>query len=380
MDELLDLSASDVFHRRHEHVGAHIITNEKLNHTVSCSVADLDSLPEILTGEAVSSSGGDGTGVRYIRHSGGLIRVEFSPHARYGNVRAFFPDEESAKKFQTVLKRYVAPKPTPEDKVAMNFWNWGGDSAARTIRRVDVPRWEAISGNYTASASDKLTETMKVVPSGNLSGKLILWRGAPGTGKTWSLRALCREWRNWCSTHYIIDPDVFFTNASYMVGLLMSMPNDAIVIDPDDEDYDPDMPPPSANTKQIKKAPHWNLLILEDAGELVGADSKARTGQALSKLLNLSDGLLGQGINLMVLITTNEDYEALHPAIGRQGRCLSNVSFDAFNEAEAAAWLKARDCAVVPRGKRTLADLYAHLDERKTIQNEAERRAVGFRS
>ena len=42
----------------------------------------------------------------------------------------------------------------------------------------------------------------------------------------------------------------------------------------------------------------WRLLVLEDAGELMAASARAEVGQGLSRLLNLTDGLLGQGVPL----------------------------------------------------------------------------------
>ena len=42
--------------------------------------------------------------------------------------------------------------------------------------------------------------------------------------------------------------------------------------------------------------PDWKLLVLEDAGELLAADAHVRTGQALSRLLNVTDGLVGQAM------------------------------------------------------------------------------------
>jgi len=37
-------------------------------------------------------------------------------------------------------------------------------------------------------------------------GRLLLWTGPPGTGKTYALRTLAWEWRRWCSFHYVTDP------------------------------------------------------------------------------------------------------------------------------------------------------------------------------
>lgn len=39
-----------------------------------------------------------------------------------------------------------------------------------------------------------------------VGGKLVLWHGEPGTGKTYALRTLAWEWRDWCDFHYVIDP------------------------------------------------------------------------------------------------------------------------------------------------------------------------------
>ena len=61
------------------------------------------------------------------------------------------------------------------------------------------------------------------------------------------------------------------------------------------------------------------MLLLEDCDELIRGDAKSDTGQSLSRLLNLTDGLLGQGLEVIVGITTNEPLPKLHSAIVRPG-------------------------------------------------------------
>ncbi len=57
---------------------------------------------------------------------------------------------------------------------------------------------------------------------------------------------------------------------------------------------------------RLPQAPGWRCIIPEDTGELLAADARATNGQALSRFLNLADGLIGQGLNVLLLVTTNE--------------------------------------------------------------------------
>lgn len=101
----------------------------------------------------------------------------------------------------------------------------------------------------------------------------------------------------------------------------------------------------------------WRLLLLEDCDELIRGEAKHTAGQALSRLLNLTDGLLGQGRNVLVGVTTNEDLERLHPAVVRPGRCLARIEVGALTRKEAVNWLGTEEG--VGREGATLAELYA---------------------
>jgi len=186
-------------------------------------------------------------------------------------------------------------------------------------------------------------------------GQLMLWHGHTGTGKTHAIRALLLEWREWARAEYIVDPEQFFAGpAGYLMSVLLG----------GDEDED------------VEDGDKWRLLIVEDTGELLSADAKDRVGQGLSRFLNTVDGLLGQGLRVLLLITTNEDLGKLHPAVVRPGRCSVNLRFTELDRAESSAWLAARG-AEAALGPATLAELFAATDEREVAPEPLP--SIGFR-
>ncbi|MCV7041351.1 hypothetical protein [Mycolicibacterium moriokaense] len=111
----------------------------------------------------------------------------------------------------------------------------------------------------------------------------------------------------------------------------------------------------------------WQLLVAEDSDEFLRVSARRESGAALGRLLNLSDGILGQGSNTLILLTTNERLDRLHPALIRPGRCLAQVEFTKFSPSEADAWL-ADD---MPRQTepKTLAELLELSTLQKRITN-----------
>jgi hypothetical protein len=91
--------------------------------------------------------------------------------------------------------------------------------------------------------------------------------------------------------------------------------------------------------------------------------------------LNLVDGLIGQGLRLGVLITTNEPLSDFHPAVGRPGRCGAVVAFELFSAAEAAEWLALNGIEYPAPGRSSLAELFSLRDGRAKLP---ERRSIGF--
>jgi hypothetical protein len=236
---------------------------------------------------------------------------------------------------------------TAEQSVPVTFWSVSARGGHSWARSVDVPAWSAIERNYPRAVRDELAELFTPDARPGAGGRLLLWHGEPGTGKTYALRALAWEWRSWCETHYVTDSEVFFGGrVDYLMDVVLHEPADA---------------------------DKWRLLVLEDTGELLAADAKERTGQGLSRLLNVVDGIFGQGLRLLVLVTTNEHLKRLHPAVARPGRCSAKVEFTAFPADEAAGWLKEAG-AEPEHDAATLAVLYATAGGRRPLA----RKRIGF--
>ncbi|CAF1476793.1 unnamed protein product [Rotaria sordida] len=124
---------------------------------------------------------------------------------------------------------------------------------------------------------------------------LVLLHGAPGSGKTHYIRYLLHCITNEKERYLIYVPSdmIDYLTSPALIPLLLSYPN--------------------------------SLLIIEDAE---GSLSRLRTSsQSVANLLNLSDGLLSDGIQVQILATFNCPLISLDPALLRPGRLIVQYCF-----------------------------------------------------
>ncbi len=284
------------------------------------------------------------------RFATGVLRIAMMGKSVEAN--AYAVDDEAAKGLLDLTRERIPPCEPDENVVKVEFWRHhprGGPISQS--REVFCPSWDEIQDNYADSTRRALERLFVSQIDSTVAGKLVLWHGEPGTGKTFALRSWGRACSDWMNINYIVDPEMFFgSNANYMLELLMRPPGEKL-----------------------------NLFVAEDTGELLARDAKRKKGQALSRLLNVCDGLIGQGLRILFLITTNEELGSLHPAVARPGRCFANIGFEAFDQKGATEWLQSHGIEeALVSSRSTIAELYSMLENTQIVAQKPK--FVGFTS
>lgn len=266
----------------------------------------------------------------YFKTKGNIMAATFSPgrvdiHVDSSGVRA---SEIVAELLEPFQKFKFENK--EEGGVWVNFSFAGSmGGVERNTQFLRCPTWAEIRENYAPSCLGELDRLMKMKKPWN-SGRLMIWHGEPGTGKTFAIRALLMAWRDRFNFVIVTDPEKLMANPSYYYEVASAPNMNSVPGAQSDDDEDDD----SASSKKKRL-----LFIIEDSADLLSVESRKRHWDKFGKLLNITDGLIGQGREDIFLPTFNEKIEEIDPAVTRPGRCISRLEFPKFTTEEAQEWL-----------------------------------------
>ena len=239
---------------------------------------------------------------------------------------------EGAERILVALKAALPAIPERAARdVDFRFWSMSYGPKTRVLHAQD---WSEIRSNYARSVQAPADKLMSHTSLPTAGGKLIVLAGPSGTGKTTFLRSLARRW-SWATTHVVTDTEKFLGDHHFMQA----------VVTYEDADDDDGAGVPGGSPR---------ILIVEDAGQLLEVTRQTKSEEAISRLLNLTDGLMGATLNMCLVISTNLPATELNPALLRPGRCLADLQVPALSPAEASAWLGAPVST-----PQSLAELYA---------------------
>lgn len=169
---------------------------------------------------------------------------------------------------------------------------------------------------------------------------IVLLHGLPGTGKTTYLRYLIGRIKKRvlflspAIAHDLMNPE--------FIELLVDNPN--------------------------------TVIVIEDAENVI-RDRRTNNGSSVSNLLNISDGLLADFLNVQLICTFNSPLTMVDSALMRKGRLIAKYEFGKLSVAKAQALSKYFGHDVEITKPMTIAEV-ANPHEAEQVENRIE--IVGF--
>ena len=117
-----------------------------------------------------------------------------------------------------------------------------------------------------------------------------------------------------------------------------------------------------------------SILIMEDAENII-KDRNSNQSSPVANILNISDGLLSDCLNLQVICTFNTDIRSIDKALLRKGRIITDYEFKALTVKKANALSSINGFNVEFKNDATLAEIFNSGDE---DHSAPERKKVGF--
>ena len=256
-----------------------------------------------------------------------LFQVEFDRFENTGNIGLYSTDHKLYAKLLEIANKYLNTKQPPEGKVYVLLPSPGGLNC-ESIGLGAIP---LIRENYREEVLQGYDSVVKDLQSKDPLGRLSIFDGSPGTGKTYLIRALLSDL-----------PDLkFLILPSNMVSSLSGPDILSSLIDASGDNYsnqpasiDDFLIGKPSNDNQMERVKMPLVLIIEDADSCLSSRGSDNIG-AISVLLNLTDGIIGNLLDLRIIATTNIELTDIDPAILRQGRLSQRVEVGMVNSIQA---------------------------------------------
>ena len=120
-----------------------------------------------------------------------------------------------------------------------------------------------------------------------------------------------------------------------------------------------------------------SILIIEDAERVIADREGNGSSAGVSNILNLTDGILGDCLNIQIVATFNMKREKIDQALLRKGRLIAEHKFTALNVDDSNKLLKSLGKEKTVDKPTTLADIYNIDEEVYKTENKTN---IGFKN
>lgn len=247
-------------------------------------------------------------------------------------------DETTALEFVDKFKKFTTRNKITHDIYLVIKTNHGFDT---TELKISNPKLD-LTKNYNHDLLPMHENLLQKLKQKDKSG-LILFHGVPGTGKTTYIRHLM----------YKISKPVIFIPPN-LAG---------------------DLDSPSVISLLLEN--RNSVFVIEDAEQLL-VSRDAHHNSCISLILNLTDGILGEGLGIQVIATFNTDLSNIDKALLRKGRLLALYDFKALSIEKSKNLLSDLGEPAHPvNTPMTLADIY-NIKELQSSVIKSNRNSIGF--